>query len=110
MATNQKTVTFGWLKEILDDINHQSTISPSFPILHQSKIERFFKQNAARIRELQARENRLVAKYVKRDTEGKAMTEVIDGTTVWKFEPGPDKDDYLYELKKFLDITFTIHL
>lgn len=109
MATTQKTITFGRLKEILDDFNNQVKNSPSFMILHQGKIERFYKQNAARIQELRAKEKALVEKYVQKQ-EGNPMTEIQEGIEVWKFEEGPDKDNYLYDLKKFLDITFTVHL
>jgi hypothetical protein len=81
---------YGVLNNILTDVAHQSNVSPAFALFNRDKIKRFHQLNQYRIERLGKEQDKLVDQYVKKDEEGKPLSQ--------KNEAG--KLEYIYETEE----------
>jgi len=93
----RKKSKFQDLMVILNDIDRQSKLSPTYAIFHRDKIQEFKKSNSERIAEFYARMDQITQKYALLNPTGQPTMGQKDGEPMILFKDDTAKDAFQKE-------------
>lgn len=98
----RKKSTFKELMLIIEDIQSQAAIHPTFNIFHKEQIKFFYKQNVTAIGEMDATIRILTKSYVQHDGNNNPMMAINDKGPAYAFKDDAARDQFQKEYWEFL--------